>query len=158
MAMRYGMKTRPAADIWKAALDELQVKVSPANYQTWLKNTVGLSYSDSCFTVGVPSTFVTDSLETRLHPLIEKTLTCIAGKPVKVQFQAHLGGDGGTEVTPPQPSSPSSPNYKQRAGAPKLNRRYTFSAFIVGTSNRLAHAAALGGSENPGNSYHPLSF
>ncbi len=150
------MKTRPAADIWKTALDELQVKVSPANYQTWLKNTVGLSYSDSCFTVGVPSTFVTDSLETRLHPLIEKTLTCIAGKPVKVQFQVHLGGDGGTELTPPQPSSPSSPNYKQRVGAPKLNRRYTFSAFIVGSSNRLAHAAALGVSENPGNSYNPL--
>ncbi len=149
------MKTRPAAEIWKAALDELQGKVSPANYQTWLKNTIGLNYSDSCFTVGVPSSFVTESLEKRLHPLIEKTLIGIAGKPLSVQFQVHLG-NGDEEITPPVPSSPASTNYKQRTGAPKLNRKYTFSSFIVGSSNRLAHAAALGVAENPGNSYNPL--
>lgn len=150
------MKTRPAVEIWKAALDELQGKVSPANYQTWLKNTVGLTYSDSCFTVGVPSSFVTESLEKRLNPLIEKTLTGITGKPVSVQFQVHLGNNGDEELVPPVPSSPSSANYKQRPTAPKLNRKYTFSSFIVGSSNRLAHAAALGVAENPGNSYNPL--
>ena len=149
------MKTRPAVEIWKAALDELQGKVSPANYQTWLKNTVGLTYSDSCFTVGVSSSFVTESLEKRLHPLIEKTLIGITGKPLSVQFQVHLG-NGDEELTPPVPSTPSSTNYKQRTGAPKLNRKYTFSSFIVGSSNRLAHAAALGVAENPGNSYNPL--
>ena len=149
------MKTRLAVEIWKAALDELQGKVSPANYQTWLKNTVGLTYSDSCFTVGVPSSFVTESLEKRLHPLIEKTLISITGKPLSVQFQVHLG-NGDEELTPPVPSTPSSTNYKQRTGAPKLNRKYTFSSFIVGSSNRLAHAAALGVAENPGNSYNPL--
>ena len=149
------MKTRPAAEIWKAALDELQGKVSPANYQTWLKNTVGLTFSDSCFTVGVPSSFVTESLEKRLNPLIEKTLVGITGKPISVQFQVHLG-NGDEELAPPVPSSPSSTNYKQRPSAPKLNRRYTFSSFIVGSSNRLAHAAALGVAENPGNSYNPL--
>lgn len=149
------MKTRTAAEIWKAALDELQAKVSPANYQTWLKNTVGLTYSDSCFTIGVPSSFVTESLEKRLHPLIEKTLTGITGKPISVQFQVHLG-NGDEELAPPVPSSPSSPNYKQRPSAPKLNRKYTFSTFIVGSSNRLAHAGALGVAENPGNSYNPL--
>src|SRR4030042_1976572 len=99
------MKTRPAAELWKAALDELQGKVSPANYQTWLKNTVGLNYSDSCFTVGVPSSFVTESLEKRLHPLIEKTLFGITGKPLSVQFQVHLG-NGDEELTPPVPSTP----------------------------------------------------
>jgi chromosomal replication initiator protein len=149
------MKTRPAADIWKAALEELQAKVSPANYQTWLKNTVGLSLNDGCFTVGVPSSFVTEALEKRLNPLIEKTLTGIAGKPLKVQFQVHLG-NGDEELTPPVPSAPTSTNYKQRTGAPKLNRRYTFASFIVGSCNRLAHAAAMGVAENPGNSYNPL--
>ena len=149
------MKTRPAADIWKAALEELQVKVSPANYQTWLKNTVGLSLNDGCFTVGVPSSFVTEALEKRLNPLIEKTLTGIAGKPLKVQFQVHLG-NGDEELAPRVPSTPASTNYKQRTGAPKLNRRYTFTTFIVGSCNRLAHAAAMGVAENPGNSYNPL--
>ncbi len=150
------MKTRSAADVWKAALEELQTKVSPANYQTWLKNTVGLSFNDGCFTVGVPSSFVTEALEKRLSPLIEKTLAGIAGKPLKVQFQVHLG-NGVAELSPPVcPTPASSNNYKQRTGAPKLNRRYTFSTFIVGSCNRLAHAAALGVAENPGNSYNPL--
>lgn len=149
------MKSKSASEIWKAALEELQGKVSPANYQTWLKNTVGLNYFDNTFTVGVPSSFVTESLEKRLHPLIEKTLSGITGKPLNVQFQVHLG-ESSQELSPPVPSSPSSTNYKQRAGAPKLNRRYTFSTFIVGSSNRLAHAAALGVAENPGNSYNPL--
>jgi chromosomal replication initiator protein len=150
------MKTRPAADVWKAALEELQTKVSPANYQTWLKNTVGLSFNDGCFTVGVPSSFVTEALEKRLNPLIEKTLSGIVGKPLKVQFQVHLG-NGGEELSPPvRPTPASITNHKQRTGAPKLNRRYTFSTFIVGSCNRLAHAAALGVAENPGNSYNPL--
>jgi len=147
------MKTRPASEVWKAALEELKGKVSPANYQTWLKNTVGLNYSDNCFTVGVPSSFVTEALEKRLYPLVEKTLIGLTGKPLKVQFQVHLG-DSAEGLTPPMPSE-SYPN-KQRASTPKLNRKYTFSSFIVGSSNRLAHAAALGVAENPGNSYNPL--
>jgi chromosomal replication initiator protein len=149
------MKTKSASEIWKTALEELQGKVSPANYQTWLKNTVGLNYFDNTFTVGVPSSFVTESLEKRLHPLIEKTLSGITGKPLNVQFQVHLG-ENAQELAPLVPSASSSTNYKQRTGAPKLNRRYTFSTFIVGSSNRLAHAAALGVAENPGNSYNPL--
>jgi chromosomal replication initiator protein len=147
------MKSRPASDIWKEALEELRSKVSTANYQTWLKNTIGLTYSDNCFTVGVPSSFVTEALEKRLYPLIEKTLISLTGKPLKVQFQVHLG-DSSVELAPPVLTESSSS--KQRTTAPKLNRRYTFSSFIVGSSNRLAHAAALGVAENPGNSYNPL--
>ena len=154
------MKTKSAADIWRAALEELQHKVSSANYQAWLKNTVGLAQRDHCLIVGVPSTFITESLEKRLHSLIEKTLTNITGQPLTVQFQVHLG-DEVEEMVPRASASyqqgsaaPSPPS--QRISMPKLNRRYTFPSFIVGSSNRLAHAAALGVAENPGNTYNPL--
>lgn len=153
------MTTRSASDIWRAALEELQHKVSSANYQTWLKNTVGLARRDHCLIVGVPSTFVTEALEKRLHPLIEKTLTNITGEAAEVQFQVHLG-DGAEEMIP----APRSSNQRTarpapangRFAPPKLNRRYTFPSFIVGSCNRLAHAAALGVAENPGNTYNPL--
>jgi len=49
------MKSRSAVDIWQAALEELKGKVSPANYNTWLKNTVGLSQQDGSLIVGVPA-------------------------------------------------------------------------------------------------------
>lgn len=148
------MKTRLAAGIWQSALEELQTKVSSANYQTWLKNTVGLDQRDGSLIVGVPSTFVTESLEKRLHPLIEKTVSSIAGHPLKVQFQVHLGsGDG--DLGPSAPS-PSSQKFSQRAEPPKFNRRYTFDTFLVGTCNRLAHAASQRVANDPGSSYNPL--
>lgn len=152
------MKARSAVDIWQAALEELQHKVSSANYQTWLRNTVGLALRDHCLIVGVPSTFITESLEKRLHPLIEKTLTNVTGQSLKIQFQVHLG-DEVEEMIPIASSSNhrvSPAHSTQRFSSLKLNRRYTFPSFIVGSSNRLAHAAALGVAENPGNSYNPL--
>ncbi len=148
------MKARSAAEVWQAALQELQVKVSPANYQTWLKNTVGLAQRDGNFIVGVPSSFVTESLERRLNPLIEKTLSGITGRSLKVQFQVHLGDEDG-ELGPALPSL-SNQQLSQRASPPKFNRRYTFDTFLVGTCNRLAHAAAQRVACDPGNSYNPL--
>ena len=150
------MKARAAADIWQATLEELRSKVSPSNYKTWLKNTVGLSQQDGSFVVGVPSTFVTDSLEQRLLPLIEKTVTSIAGHPTKVQFQVHLGEEG--EDLGPLPPLSLFPNQRpgQRANSSKFNRRYTFDSFIVGSCNRLAHAAAQRVANEPGSSYNPL--
>jgi len=157
------MKNKTAADIWRAALEELQHKVSTSNYQTWLKNTVGLAQRDHSFIVGVPSTFITESLEQRLHPLIENTLSNIAGQTLKVQFQVHLG-DEEEGMIPSTPAAASRPYYSHstnhlnngQSTTAKLNRRYTFSSFIAGSSNRLAHAAALSVAENPGNSYNPL--
>ena len=147
------MKTR-AADIWQSTLEELESKVSSANYQTWLKNTVGLNQRDGSLIVGVPSTFVTESLEKRLHPLIEKTVSGIAGRPLKVQFQVHLGNEK-VEWSPASPAKSPQP-FSQRAVPPKFNRRYTFDTFLVGTCNRLAHAAAQRVAQDPGGSYNPL--
>lgn len=153
------MKGKTAADIWRAALEELQYKVSSSNYQTWLKNTVGLTQRDHCFVVGVPSTFITEALEQRLHPLIEKTLSSVAGQPLKVQFQVHLGGESEEMIPSPTNQSRSShinASSHNNTMPAKLNRRYTFSSFIAGSSNRLAHAAALGVAENAGSIYNPL--
>jgi len=51
------MDDRSAQEIWEAALGELQVQVSKPNYRTWFQKTIGLSYQDNQFTVGVPSSF-----------------------------------------------------------------------------------------------------
>ncbi len=148
------MKARSAAEVWQAALEELQGKVSPANYRTWLRNTVGLAQRDGNFIVGVPSSFVTESLEKRLNPLIEKTLSGITGRSLKVQFQVHMGSED--EQLRPSAPSPCSQQLTQRASPPQFNRRYTFDTFLVGTCNRLAHAAGQRVANDPGGSYNPL--
>ena len=64
------MQLGSAREIWRAALEELQRQVSPLNYETWLKDTVGLSYHQDQLVIGVSSTFALECLERDLRPLI----------------------------------------------------------------------------------------
>ncbi len=130
-----------ARQVWEAALGALELQVTRANYQTWLKSTVGISLNGNQMVVGVPSAFAKEWLEKRLLHLIQKTLLSLLGRPVEVQFLVN-------------PSSKSGET--EEFECPSFNPKYTFSSFIVGDSNRLAHAAASGVAENPGQAYNPL--
>jgi chromosomal replication initiator protein len=144
--------------IWEAALGELQVQVNKPNFDTWLKDTIGLKYQDEVFVIGAPSIFVAEWLESRLSSLIKKTLSSIIGKRVNIQFEVAKS----RQYT----AQPAAPSYQADGGisvkasrlavSNSLNPRYTFNNFITGESNRLAYAAALEVSENPGNVYNPL--
>ncbi len=148
---------RSAKDIWEAALGEIEMEVSRPNFETWLKDTRGISYENESFTIAAPNTFIAEWLENRLRSLIKKTLATIIGRKVNVQFvvqcatetiapaAAGLQTDGGTSVriTP-----------IGRHG--RTTARYTFNNFVTGKCNRLAYAASLEVSENPGHIYNPL--
>lgn len=149
------MNASSTKEIWDATLGELQLQLSRANYDTWLKQTVGVTFQDGLFTVGAPTAFATEWLERRLYTLIRKTVMGITGQDVEVKF-----------VVQPQPimkrsgvPSPSGRSGNGHSGLPHptyLNPKYTFASFVVGSSNRLAHAGALSVAENPGRSYNPL--
>ncbi len=146
------MEARSAQDVWEAALGELQIQVSKSNYRTWLENTIGLSYQDNQFVIGVPNTFIGEYLDKNQRSLIEKTLISLTHQNTRVLFQVngrHHSWSG---------------NYTGREGTatassfrpPTFNPKYTFDSFIVGHSNRLAHSAALEIAQSPGHSYNPL--
>ena len=149
------LKTRSAEEIWEAALGELQIQVSRANYDTWLKDTVGISYNDNQFVVGVPSAFSTEWLEKRWHSLIEKTLINITGHGLEVNFCVHKG-EHPSPTTPPSTGAAADSESIQQLPLPQSNQKYTFDTFIIGNCNRLAYAAALGVAQKPGHSYNPL--
>jgi chromosomal replication initiator protein len=153
--------------VWQAALGELQLQMSRPNYETWFKDTtlVGLE-GDTCV-VAVPNPFTREWLETRCVPLIRKTLVGILGRPVEVRFVLK------TPPAPPAPAGPllglsgdepdESPGRRRRAtpvvtatASMPLNPKYTFAEFVVGSGNRLAHAACLAVADNPGHAYNPL--
>ena len=72
-----------AKQVWRAALGELQVSLSPANFETWLKETALVAVDDNRFTVAVPNGFAKDWLETRYRSLISRLLTAprtVAGR------------------------------------------------------------------------------
>jgi len=81
------MEAEPAKQVWEATLGELQIQVSKSNYRTWLEQTVGLSYQDNQFVIGVPNTFVAEYLDKKQRSLIEKTLIGVTGRDLKVLFQ-----------------------------------------------------------------------
>jgi chromosomal replication initiator protein len=161
-----------AKHVWRAALGELQVSLSPANYETWLKETALVDVDDSRFRIAVPNGFAKDWLETRYRSLISQTLARIVGYSVSVEFvieqvatNGHEGTNGngiGHPGTEPRSLGTNAPVRLEptrvggEGGASNLNPRYTFANFIVGSANRLAHAASLSVAERPGHAYNPL--
>jgi chromosomal replication initiator protein len=175
-----------AKQVWRAALGELQVSLSPANFETWLRDTALAEVDDNLFKISVPNGFAKDWLDSRYRSLISQTLARLVGYSVQVEFfvgPTADSGDGtatgpadtapGTERAPvgvmaddaiaPRPSSNGSQVVRVEStrvggegGASNINARYTFANFIVGSANRLAHAASLSVAERPGHAYNPL--
>jgi chromosomal replication initiator protein len=135
------MELGSARDIWEAALGELQVQITKSNYRTWLAQTIGLSYQDNQFVVGVPNTFVAEYLESNQRSLIEKTLIGLTREGVRVLFRVSAE---------PRPAT------GRKAPSVKDSQRYSFDNFIVSENNRLAYAAAMNVAEDPATSYNPL--
>ena len=146
------MEARSAQEIWEVALGELQIQESKPNYRTWLEKTVGLSYQDNQFVIGVPNTFVAEYLDRNQRSLIEKTLIGLTHCDIKVLFHVDTTHQDSLTSYRSQGKIPSS----QQTNLPLFNPKYTFDSFVVGSCNRLAYAAALRIAENPGHSYNPL--
>ncbi|HYO43471.1 MAG TPA: chromosomal replication initiator protein DnaA [Candidatus Limnocylindrales bacterium] len=151
-----------AKQVWRAALGELQVSLSPANFETWLRDTHLVEVDDQRFRIAVPNGFAKDWLETRYRSLISQTLARVVGYSVQVEFVVANAGEAQVQAATVAPapvrleaSRVGAPE-GQAAGATYLNARYTFSNFIVGSANRLAHAASLSVAERPGHAYNPL--
>ena len=154
-----------AKQVWRAALGELQVSLSPANFETWLRDTQLVDVDDQRFRIAVPNGFAKDWLETRYRSLISQTLARIVGYSVQVEFAIVPAAPAATpgderrrpDRAAPRPRSASSPaRVGGEGGTTNLNPRYTFANFIVGSANRLAHAASLSVAERPGHAYNPL--
>lgn len=167
---------------WKAALGELEMQMTRATFTTWLQGTRALSWDGGDFVVGVRNDFAKDWLENRLLDLIERTLFSVVSpnasssdagdRSLRVRFVVWSDeiiapgttmdpAYGKAELKPAQTRmAPVTLGGRNETAAPddslRLNHRYTFSTFIVGANNRLAHAAALSVAENPGQAYNPL--
>lgn len=158
------MGQRTVQELWATALGELQVQVTPANYETWLRGTIGVSFQDQTLTIGVSSTFAKEWLHKRLSPLIRKTVSRVVGGDTEVAFlivsspAKHDSANPVSLFPSLQPASPPISNDSAPVSerSTPLNPRYTFLSFVVGSANRFAHAAALCVADNPGQSYNPF--
>jgi len=146
---------RPASEIWETVLGELQIQVNKPNYETWLRNTIGLSFQNNCFTVGVPNAFVGEWLNKHLRSLIAKALAAITNTDIKVQFSVYAPKQG-IPVTVPQADGGTCLLAEPEIVPCQLNPKYTFETFVVGDCNRLAYSTALGVADKIPSDYNPL--
>ena len=151
--------------IWQAALGDLQVQIPRNEFDTWIKQTSLIAVEDQLAIVGATNIFVRQELEGRYVSSITDTLSSILGYPVQVQVVIGNHNDNGSaEEDVPRPSTNGNgtrPTAQQRPATeltqlelptPRtamLHPRLTFDSFIVGSSNRLAHAACLAVAEHP---------
>jgi chromosomal replication initiator protein len=144
--------------VWSAALGELQLQMTQATFDTWLRDSRFLKHEDGAFVVGVKSGYAKDWLETRLFATIKRTLVRLTGRPVDIKFVVWDGEplrqEAVTLLNLHDPSLPQRTDHDLCAA--NLNPRYIFESFVVGPGNRLAHAASMAVAESPGNAYNPL--
>ncbi len=141
--------------LWRDTLARLSRSIPAPSFDTWFANTFAAGMHGGVLQVGVPSDFAREALTTQFYPVISEALTAVAGRRIEMDFV----------VRPPEPQSGQDPPARALEGRPALpaqrtrpvlSPHYTFDTFIVGRSNRLAHAAAISVAEQPGQHYNPL--
>lgn len=152
---------------WKATIGELELQMTKATFNTWLKDARLIAGEANEFVIGVRNDYAKDWLENRLYDTILRTLAAILGQRPQLRFvvwsdelistPVPTGIDRSTTAVSVVPSPAQNSTLAPLIGTENLlNQRFTFASFVVGTSNRLAHAAALSVAENPGQTYNPL--
>lgn len=162
MYARDALTPRQSKEIWDTARSHLRLQLPRSTYETWVRDTTCLAHEDGAFLIGVTNAYAKDWLSLRLRPLIRRTLAGIVGHAVDVTFVVQPVAQPDAPDAPPVPLLDYAPSVELEALAPpmtfgaNLSPRYTFATFIVGPSNRMAHAVALSVAERPGAAYNPL--
>lgn len=153
-------------DIWKSTLTIIELKLdSPADFKTWIKNTELLDFENHTATIGCQSTYAVDWLEKNFSNLIKASIEkATEQEDVNLKFivTANRNNVGkNKDLSGPLFEHMESIQSREKVLEQKiqnsgLNSKYTFDNFVVGSSNRLANAAALAVADNPGSIYNPF--
>ncbi len=145
-------------ELWNAALASLERKYSKPIFEMWLKPIRPIAMSDAEIVLSVQSPFARDWVENRLKGDISDVLTELLGATLKLRFVVAPEPTSVPNAATPRANPDSAPrvslNEDIRHG--NLNPRYTFDEFVVGNSNRFAHAASQAVAEAPARAYNPL--
>jgi len=168
VARREAFKQVNDAEIlWTACAEMLREQVSEAVWLTSFNGTRAMRLENQTLVLGVPSSVVRERIEVRYLTLVRSALADAGGADLELVIEVHTddGVAAETEVPEPQPVpvAPIDDGFAAIDGGRgtqpdslPVNPRYTFEAFVTGTSNRFAHAAALSVAETPARSYNPL--
>ena len=161
LSLEYKINDMTNEELWQAALNELEILVSKANFITWFQNTAVVARKDGTIIVQVPNAFAKEWLEYKYHKFILKSLRALSPEVRNVEYiiSSQLAPLlQKTRLARESLVQEEQLEFKELLvdRETNLNPRYTFDSFIVGSFNELAHAAAFAVSKNLGQAYNPL--
>jgi chromosomal replication initiator protein len=148
--------------LWSQVLERLQLQLSRPTFETWIKTASIEQLENNCLVIRTPNPFARNWLQKYYIKTIADVVQDILGETVEIHLTVTTGDDefttGDTDVSWALPVSTSTSesisNHQPRL--PELNHKYIFSRFVVGSNNRMAHAASLAVAESPGREFNPL--
>lgn len=156
-------------DLWQRSLQDLQQTMTGAAQRAWLDDTRPVGFSQDTVVLAAPHSFAREQLDTRYGPALRAALTKAAGRALQVVVTVRPDPqpEPPAEAAAPERSAPATvtpresyaPESFPRATDTRdtaLNEKYTFDRFVIGASNRFAHAASFAVAEAPAKAYNPL--
>lgn len=160
--------------LWKVALDQLELRVSKGNFLTWFRNTSIKERTNGIAIIETQNPFAYEWLSKKYKPLIleviqgldasisdikfsiasKNTERRISKKNIRIVAQKNTTKTTNEDTAPQQ--TQRQPTKQTSLSSIPLNKKYTFDTFVVGTSNEIAHAACRAVAEHPGETYNPL--
>ena len=137
-------------NIWKEVLNIIKVELTEVSFNTWLKTIKPIGIAENRVILAAPNEFTKGILEGRYLNLIKNAIAQVTDKEYTIQF--IIPGD---EIDGNIGQSIINENIEENKRS-QLNPKYTFDTFVIGNSNRFAHAASLAVAEAPAQAYNPL--
>jgi len=150
-----------AEAVWAAGATELRTLIAEATWRAWFQSVRAVRLDEDVLVLAVPSTVACERIRSSYRGLLDDTLRDVMGRDIHVEL---LVDTGERPTDPPElfdaPASETQVSPASRTesvwASGTLNPRYTFDQFVIGASNRFAHAAALSVAEAPAQAYNPL--
>jgi chromosomal replication initiator protein len=137
----------PSAEtLWQAISARLRETLNETTYANWFASAQAGGLEDDTFSLVVANDFTREWIEGHFLGFVRAAASDTLGRDVRVTLA--VGG-------PPAPDEPPEPDRHASQGV-GANAKYTFDSFVIGSSNRFAHAAALAVAEAPAQAYNPL--
>lgn len=159
------MNSYDLAEIWVRCKDKLKESFNEKVFNVWIKPIMPLEVTDTYYKVAVKNDFFKTMLEENYAQVIEGVLAGIMSKNIKLIIETMDNGNSGSEAAEEMPAVPAKREQQQlfnentsvqHPDESNLNPKYVFETFVIGNSNRFAHAAAQAVANDPAHAYNPL--
>ena len=144
--------------LWEKTLNIIKGELTEVSFNTWIKSCEPLYISDNTIKISVPNSFTQDILEKRYKDLVINSIEAACSKTYNLQFLIASEIQEETELENQKKETKKdtiSVTVNDEMSS-TLNPKYTFDSFVIGNSNRFAHAASLAVAESPAKAYNPL--